>query len=318
MSDFDRLATSLRETYRLKSTLGTGGMAHVFAAEDLRTGRSVAIKALREERTTPVSIRRFLGEIRLTAQLEHPNIVPLYDTGTADGLPYYVMPFIEGSSLRARLQRMGRLPLDEVVRIIEHIAAALDYAHEQRVIHRDIKPENVLLQAGRALIFDFGIALPFDDIELPRATVPRTILGTPAYVSPEHIQGEELIDGRSDVYSLGCMAYEMICGYPPITGDSASAILRRHVSDIPLPLYCRMPGISSALSAAVVRALAKRPEHRFATPGSFAEAIRGGLVEQRCDDRSIARETSSRPAVAIPPAHFALRETTFLVCETMH
>jgi serine/threonine-protein kinase len=316
MSDFDRLATSLREMYRLKSTLGTGGMAHVFAAEDVRTGRSVAIKALREERTTPVSIRRFLGEIRLTAQLEHPNIVPVYDTGTADGLPYYVMPFIEGSSLRARLQRMGRLPLDEVVRVIEQIAAALDYAHERRVVHRDIKPENVMLHSGRALIFDFGIALPFDEIELPRATVPRTILGTPAYVSPEQIQGEDPIDGRTDVYSLVCMAYEMICGYPPITGNSASAILRRHVTDVPLPLYCRMPGISTALSAAVARALAKRPEHRFATPGAFASALRDGLADQRCDDRSIAPERALPPVM--PPAHFALRETTFLLCETMH
>lgn len=316
MSDFDRLASSLRESYRLKSTLGTGGMAHVFAAEDVKTGKSVAIKALREERTTPVSIRRFLAEIKLTGQLQHPNIVPLCGMGTADGLPYYVMPYIEGSSLRTRLQRMGHLSLDEVLRVCEQIAAALDYAHGRRVVHRDIKPENVLLQSGRALIFDFGIALPFDEADLPHATVPRTILGTPAYVSPEQVQGKEPVDGRSDVYSLACMAYEMICGHPPITGTSAASILRRHVSDVPLPLYCRVPGIPSGVSAAIARALAKRPEDRYATPGAFAAAMRAGA----CVDvhMNVSVPMASVGSYSPPPAHFAMRETTFLLCETMH
>ena len=172
MSDFDRLATSLRETYRLKSTVGTGGMAHVYVADDLKTGRRVAIKALREEQTTPVSVRRFLAEINITAQLQHPNIVPLCDSGTADGLPYYVMPFVEGSSLRERLQRMGRLPIDEALHICDQIGAALDYAHERRVVHRDIKPENVLLQSGRALVFDFGIALALRRVRGPARRCP--------------------------------------------------------------------------------------------------------------------------------------------------
>ena len=164
------------------------------------------------------------------------------------------MPFVEGNSLRERLQRMGRLPIDEALHICDQIGAALDYAHERRVVHRDIKPENVLLHSGRALVFDFGIAQPFDEFPSPRA-ISRTVLGTPAYLSPEQAQGDRPIDGRSDVYSLACMAYEMLCGFPPFTGNSPSTRLRRHISDIPLPLYCRLPGFPQGLSTAVARAL---------------------------------------------------------------
>ncbi|MEP6495682.1 MAG: serine/threonine-protein kinase [bacterium] len=313
MTDFDRLATSLRETYRLKSTLGTGGVAHVYAADELKTGRHVAIKALREEQTTPLSIRRFLAEITIAAQLEHPNIVPLYDSGTADGLPYYVMPYVEGESLRSRLARIGSLAVDEALHISEQIAAALDYAHRRRVVHRDIKPENVLLHSGRALVFDFGIALALDGIEHRRAMASRTVLGTPEYMSPEQAQGDARIDGRSDVYSLACMVYEMICGYPPFSGSSPSTILRRHMTASPLPLYCQLPNIPHGLSAAVTRALAKSPADRFATPGAFAAAMRAGLLAGKTVDGPVA--TGMSPPSAVRPS---VGERTLLLCETVH
>jgi serine/threonine-protein kinase len=311
MTDFDRLAKSLRETYRLKSTVGTGGMAHVYAAEELKTGRQVAIKALSEERTTPVSVRRFLAEIDLTAQLNHPNIVPLCDSGSADGLPYYVMPFVEGQSLRERLVRLGRLPLGEALHICDQIGAALDYAHERRVVHRDIKPENVLLRSGRAMIFDFGIALPLDEIE-PHQAQSASVLGTPAYMSPEQAQGVRPIDGRSDVYSLACMAYEMICGYPPLTASSPIEVLRRHISDIPLPLYCRLPGIPRELSAAVARGLAKRPADRFATPGALAAAMRAGAP-------SAGGDSSAAPAATgLPNGRGSVAHGIFSLADTIY
>lgn len=312
-TDFDRLAKSLRTTYRLESTVGSGGVAHVYSADELRTGRRVAIKALREEQTTPASVRRFLAEINIAGQLEHPNIVPLYDSGTADGLPYYVMPFVDGQSLKARMESVGRLPLDESLRICEQIGAALDYAHRRRVVHRDIKPGNVLLHGGRALIFDFGIALPFDTMDHWRPTVPQTVLGTPTYMSPEQAQGTGPIDGRSDVYSLACMAYEMICGCPPFTGSSPSVVLRRHISAVPMPLDCRLPSVPHGVSAAVSRALSKSPADRFATPGAFVSAMRAGAPVARTWDRRPSAERNSSPAVRGP-----LRETVFVMCSSIH
>jgi eukaryotic-like serine/threonine-protein kinase len=311
-SDFDRLSKSLGTTYKLRSTLGSGGVAPVYVADELKTGRRVAIKALREEQTTPVSVRRFLTEINIAAQLDHPNIVPLYDSGTADGLPYYVMPLLEGQSLRARLERVGRLELDEALHICDQIGEALDYAHRRRVVHRDIKPENVLLHSGRALVFDFGIAQPIDGSDYRRPTVSRTVLGTPAYMSPEQAQGDGPIDGRSDVYSLACMAYEMICGYPPFTGSSPTIVLRRHLSSVPLPLSCRLPSVPQGVSAAVSRALAKQPSDRFSTPGAFAAAMRAGV--------------SGRNGGGLGPsmrglqsaAYESLRDRMLLVCHPVH
>ena len=274
-SHFDRLARSLSAIYRLKSILGSGGAAHVYVADELKTGRRVAIKVLREEQLTTVSTDRFLAEINIAAQLQHPNIVPLCGSGTADGLPYYVMPFIEGQSLRARLNRVGRLALDEVLQICAEVSAALDYAHRLRVVHRDIKPENVLLHSGRASVLDFGIALALDAIAPPRRTIPGSVLGTPEYMSPEQAQSGMPIDGRSDVYSLACAAYEMISGHPPFTGPP-NIVLARQLSAEPLPLCCRFPSVPHGLTAAVARALAKSPAHRFATTGAFVAAMRDG------------------------------------------
>lgn len=275
-SHFDRLAKSLSATYRLNSRLGSGGAAHVYVAEEIATGRRVAIKVLREEQATTVSVERFLSEINIAAQLVHPNIVPLYGSGTADGLPYYVMPYVGGQSLRARLNRAGRLRIDEVVHICTEVSAALDYAHRLRVVHRDIKPENVLLHLGRALVVDFGIALALDAIEHPRWTMPGSVAGTPDYMSPEQAEGDKPIDGRSDVYALACVAYEMICGHPPFTGPPNLVFLRQ-MSAEPLPLCCRIPSVPHGLSAAISRALAKKPADRFATAGAFAAAMHAGI-----------------------------------------
>lgn len=274
-SHFEHLAKSLSATYRLKSRLGSGGAAHVYVAEELKTGRRVAIKVLREEQATTLSVERFLAEINIAAQLVHPNIVPLYGSGAADGLPYYVMPHIGGQSLRSRLNRAGRLPLDEVLHISTEVAAALDYAHRRRVVHRDIKPENVLLHLGRALVVDFGIALALDAVDHPRWTMPGSIPGTPYYMSPEQAQGDTPIDGRSDVYALACVVYEMIFGQPPFTGPPNIVFLRQMCAE-PMPLCCRLPSVPHGLSAAVSRALAKRPADRFSTAGAFASAMRAG------------------------------------------
>jgi serine/threonine protein kinase len=281
-SHFDRLAKSLSSTYRVLSRLGSGGAAHVYVADELRTGRRVAIKVLREEQATTLSVERFLAEINIAAQLEHPNIVPLYGSGTADGLPYYVMPLVEGQSLRARINAVGRLPLDEVLHICTEVSSALDYAHRRRVVHRDIKPENVLLHKRRVLVVDFGIALALDAVEHPRRTMPGSVPGTPDYMSPEQAQGDSPIDGRSDVYSLGCVAYEMISGHPPFTGPPNLVFLRQMSAEA-VPLCCRFPSLPHGLSAAVSRALAKRPADRFATPGAFASAMRvGGYAIESC------------------------------------
>lgn len=275
ITHFERLANSLSASYKVRSTLGSGGAAHVYVADEVKTGRRVAIKVLREEQASTISAARFLAEINIAAHLVHPNIVPLFGSGTADGLPYYVMPFIEGQSLRTRLNSGGRLSLDEVLHIATEVSAALDYAHRRRVVHRDIKPENVLLHAGRALVVDFGIALALDAIEHPRQTMPGSVPGTPDYMSPEQAQGDAHIDGRSDVYSLACVVYEMISGHPPFTG-TPSIVYRRQIAAEPMPLCCRLPNVPHGLSAAVSRALAKSPAHRFPTAGGFVAAMRSG------------------------------------------
>jgi eukaryotic-like serine/threonine-protein kinase len=298
-SRFQHLAKALSATYTLRAPLGSGGAAHVFVAEEIESGRRVAIKVLREELAATISAKRFLREINIAARLDHPNIVPVHDSGTVDGLPYFVMPFIEGQSLRARLSRLGRLPLGEVLDICKDVAAALDYAHRRRVVHRDIKPENVLLHACRASVLDFGIALALDAVEHSRHTMPGSVPGTPEYMSPEQAQGNVPIDGRSDVYSLACMAYEMISGRPPFSGGPR-LVFMRHLSAEPMPLCCRMPKVPHGLSAAVARALAKDPAQRFATAGAFVSAMHAG-----CDEPAtrrvvaidaVPRSTCERPA----------------------
>ncbi|MGN6392373.1 MAG: protein kinase domain-containing protein [Gemmatimonadales bacterium] len=268
------LTAALTDRYRLEHELGQGGMATVYLAHDLRHDRKVALKVLRPELSAILGAARFLGEIKTTANLQHPHILSLFDSGEADGLVFYVMPYVEGESLRARLLREKQLPVDEAVRIAREVADALDYAHRHGVIHRDIKPENILLHDGRALVADFGIALAAARSEGgARMTETGMSLGTPAYMSPEQAMGEREITARSDVYALGCVLYEMLTGEPPFTGPTAQAIIARVMTEEPRSLTMQRKTVPPHVEAAVVTALSKLPADRFASAAQFGEAL---------------------------------------------
>jgi serine/threonine protein kinase len=228
----DRLSAALAGRYRVERELGAGGMATVYLAHDIRHERRVAIKVLHPELAAALGVDRFLAEIKVTANLQHPNILPLLDSGLIDGgVPYYVMPYVEGESLRARLDRERQLPVTEAVNIGTGVAAALGYAHKQGVIHRDIKPENILLQDGHPLVADFGIALAVTMAGGQRLTQTGLSLGTPHYMSPEQAMGERQIDARTDVYALGVVMYEMLAGEPPFTGPNAPAVVAKVLTE---------------------------------------------------------------------------------------
>ncbi len=281
-----RLAASLSGRYRLEHELGQGGMATVYLAEDLKHGRKVAIKVLRPELGAVIGADRFLTEIRTTAGLQHPHILGLIDSGDADGLLYYVMPFIEGETLRARLNREKQLPVDDAIRLTKEVAAALEFAHKRGIVHRDIKPENILLQDGQALVADFGIALAASAGS--RMTQTGMSLGTPAYMSPEQATGERDIGPRSDVYALGALTYEMLAGEPPFTGPNAQAIIAKLLTEVPRPVRLSRPAVSPAVEDAVVRALEKLPADRFASAKDFADALSSphALTSSRHPERS--------------------------------
>jgi eukaryotic-like serine/threonine-protein kinase len=267
-----RISGALSAHYRLEHEIGSGGMATVYLAEDLRHDRRVALKVLRPELAAVIGAERFLAEIKLTANLQHPHILPLFDSGEADSFLYYVMPFVEGESLRDRLKREKQLPVDYAVRIAGEVASALDYAHRHGVIHRDIKPENILLHDGRALVADFGIALAASKAGT-RMTETGMSLGTPHYMSPEQAMGEREITARSDVYALGAVLYEMLTGDPPFTGSTAQAVVARVVTEAPRPLLPQRHTIPPYVEAAVLTALEKLPADRFATAAEFAHAL---------------------------------------------
>ena len=268
-----RLQTALQDRYRFEREVGAGGMATVFVAQDLRHDRRVAVKVLRPELAAVIGAERFLAEIRLTANLQHPHILPLFDSGAADSYLFYVMPFVEGETLRDRLNREKQLSVGDTVRIATEIASALDYAHRHGVIHRDIKPENVLLQDDHALVADFGIALAASKASGPRLTDTGISLGTPHYMSPEQATGQREITPRSDVYSLGAVVYEMLSGEPPFTGTTAQAIVAQVLTENPRPLSPRRRTVPRHLEAAVLTALEKLPADRFSTAAAFAEAL---------------------------------------------
>ena len=268
-----RLIAALADRYRIERELGAGGMATVYLAQDLKHDRQVAIKVLRPELAAVIGAERFLSEIRTTANLQHPHILALFDSGAADSFLFYVMPFIEGESLRDRLQREKQLPIADAVRIATEVAGALDYAHRHSVIHRDIKPENILLHDGRALVADFGIALAASKAGGGRMTETGMSLGTPHYMSPEQAMGEREITARSDVYALGCVTYEMLVGEPPFTGPTAQAIVAKVMSAEPAGLTGQRKSIPPAVEAAVLTALEKIPADRFATAVEFAAAL---------------------------------------------
>ncbi len=269
----DRLKTALADRYAIQEELGAGGMATVYLAEDLKHHRKVAVKVLRPELAAALGPERVLREITTTAHLNHPHILPLHDSGEADGFLFYVMPYVEGESLRDRLNREKQLPVEDALRITSEIAAALDSAHRQGVVHRDMKPENVLLDDGRAVVADFGIAKALESAGGEKLTETGMALGTPAYMSPEQASAEPEIDGRSDTYSLGCVLYEMLSGEPPYTGPTAQSLIAKKIVD-PVPSVRRVrETISPSVDAAIMRALAKVPADRFATPAAFAEAL---------------------------------------------
>jgi len=271
-----RLAAALADRYRLESELGAGGMATVYAAHDLRHNRRVAVKVLRPELAAVIGEERFLSEIQTTANLQHPHILPLFDSGAADGFLFYVMPFVEGETLRSRLSREKQLPIRDATHVAAEVADALDYAHRHGVIHRDIKPENILLHDRRALVADFGIALAASKAGGTRMTETGMSLGTPQYMSPEQAMGEREITARSDIYALGCVLYEMLVGEPPFTGPTAQSIVAKMMIDDPRPPSASRRSIPAALEEATLRALERLPADRFSSAAEFVTALRGG------------------------------------------
>jgi Tol biopolymer transport system component len=270
----DRLTAALSDRYRIERELGAGGMATVYLAEDLKHDRKVAVKVLRPDLAAVVGGERFVTEIRTTANLQHPNILPLFDSGEADGFLFYVMPYVEGESLRERLERESQLPVDEAVGLAVKVANALDAAHEQGVIHRDIKPANILLSRGEPLVADFGIALAVQQAGGGRLTETGLSLGTPYYMSPEQATGEQRIGPPADVYALGCVLYEMLVGEPPFGGGTAQAVLGRIISGAPVTPTAERPSIPANVDAAIRCALEKLPADRFRGADDFARALR--------------------------------------------
>jgi serine/threonine-protein kinase len=285
----EEVLTHLREElagrYVVEQELGRGGMALVYRAQDLKHERTVALKVLRPDLGMSSASERFVREIRTAAQLRHPHILPLYDSGTAGGHPFYVMPYVEGETLRERLEREGCLPLEDAVRIGREVADALQFAHDRGIVHRDIKPENIFLSAGHAAVADFGIARAADVAGL-KLTDTGLALGTPTYMSPEQATADPKVDGRADQYALGCVVYEMLSGGPPFSGSTSQMVMARHTADA-VPPISTVRSVPAALEAAVVKALAKVPADRWPTVRAFADALEPS-----------ARATSDRPVGA--------------------
>ncbi len=273
MTDSSSLSAALAGRYTIERQLGTGGMANVYLARDVRHDREVALKVLKPELAAALGARRFLAEIKITAQLDHPRILTLIDSGESGGLLWYVMPFVHGESLRDKLARETQLPLDQALTIARQVASALDYAHRQGVVHRDIKPENILLHEGEAMLTDFGIALAVREAGGSRLTETGYSLGTPQYVSPEQATGDRQLDARSDVYSLGVVVYEMLAGEPPATGPTFQAVIAKLLTERPVPLRTVRDTVPLEVEAAVLKALARTPADRFASAGEFVAAL---------------------------------------------
>ncbi len=309
----DRHSAALADRYRLERELGQGGMATVFRAEDLKHDRKVALKVLKPELAAVLGAERFVVEIKTTAALQHPHILPLFDSGTADGFLYYVMPYVAGETLRNKLDRETQLGIDEAVKLTVAVADALDYAHRQGVIHRDIKPENILLHDGRPMVADFGIALALSAAAGGRMTETGLSLGTPHYMSPEQATAEKEITARSDVYSLGAVLYEMLTGNPPHTGASAQQIIMKIVTEDAAPVTKLRRAVPPHVAAAVATAVEKLPADRFATAAEFARALenpayagRGTVAGAgRADARTRRRAVPALAGLALLASAFA-------------
>ena len=302
----DALHAVLAGRYEVEDEVGRGAMSLVFRARDVRHQRIVAIKVLRPELAAAVGTDRFLREIAIAAHLSHPHIVPLHDSGEASGLLYYVMPYVEGESLRARLERERQLPLDDALQIAQEVADALAYAHARDVVHRDIKPENILLEAGHVVLADFGIARAIREAGEHRLTATGIAVGTPAYMSPEQASGDPRVDRRSDVYSLGCVLYEMLGGEPPHTGPTPQAILARQLAGEVRSLVPLRSSVTPALDRAIRRSLAPAPSDRYATAEAFAAAL---TAARRASGGPLARRPRRRMAIAAAVAGVAVAAT---------
>lgn len=268
-----RLKSAFGGRYTIERELGAGGMATVYLTTDHKHNRDVAVKVMKPELAAEVGRDRFLREIEIVGQLIHPHILPLYDSGVVDDLCYFIMPNIAGDTLRDRLDREGQLPIDEAIRIASEIADGLAYAHSQGVIHRDIKPQNIMLEAGHAVISDFGLALALDGVSANRLTDSGFSVGTPLYMSPEQASAQRRIDGRADIYSLGCVLYEMLAGHPPFQGTTLPAVISQHAVAPPPSLRIVRPTVGERLEAVCFRALAKSPADRFATAEEMMRAL---------------------------------------------
>jgi eukaryotic-like serine/threonine-protein kinase len=302
VSRIERLAGDLAPLYALQHLLGEGGMAEVYLAQDRRHGRDVAIKVVRPELCVDVAVERFLQEIQLCARLTHPHILPLLDSGSADGRPFYVMPYVPGESLRQRLQRTGPLAVPDALRIVQGLADALDYAHAVGIVHRDVKPENVLLHGEHPILVDFGIGRALSAAGSREATLTHSglVVGTPAYMSPEQAAGDETLDGRSDQYALGLMAWELLIGEPPFTGPTVQAMItRRFVEDAPR-LDTLRGDVPPAAVVAIARALARDPADRFAATGDFGRALTGALTPGGTP-MALPLSAPGKPSIAVIP-----------------
>jgi serine/threonine-protein kinase len=273
-----QLTAALSDRYRMGRELGRGGMAIVYLAQDLKHDRVVAIKVLRASVALELGAERFLREIITTARLQHPHILPLYDSGEADGQLFYVMPYVDGGSLRERLDAERRLPIDVTLQLAHEVADALGYAHARGVIHRDVKPDNILFAGSHAMVADFGIARAISLAGAEKITASGVTLGTPTYMSSEQASGEIDLDGRTDLYSLACVVFEMLAGRPPFIGSSPADLVRQQiVATAPLVTDLR-PVVSRSVAVALQRALAKAPRDRFATMEEFAAALSEGAA----------------------------------------
>jgi Tol biopolymer transport system component/tRNA A-37 threonylcarbamoyl transferase component Bud32 len=292
------LTAALSDRYRIERELGRGGMATVYLAEDIRHARKVAVKVLHPDLAAALGVERFLAEIKTTANLQHPHILSLHDSGEADGFLFYVMPFVDGESLGDPQSREKQLPLEDALRIAREVADALGYAHSHGVIHRDIKPENILLQGGHALVADFGIALAVQSAGGQRMTQTGLSLGTPQYMSPEQAMGERAIDARSDIYALGAVTYEMLAGDPPFTGSTVQAIVAKVLTEKPPSLTAVRDTVTPAMEHAVLRALSKLPADRWPTANAFADALVAPSIAMLPDARAASsRRRSTRTLI---------------------
>jgi hypothetical protein len=326
MPGTDRLKSALADRYKIEREIGSGGMATVYLARDIKHDRDVALKVLRSDLSAVIGTERFLAEVRITAKLDHPHILTLIDSGEADGILFYVLPYVRGESLRSKIQREKQLGIDEALSITKQVASALDYAHSHGVVHRDIKPENILLHEGEAVLADFGIALAVKEAGGNRLTETGLSLGTPQYMSPEQATGDRQLDKRSDIYSLAAVFYEMISGEPPVTGATAQVMIAKLLTERPVKLRVVRDTVTPEMELATEKALAKVPADRFSSAGEFVRAMSVAAPRQAGYSSKSRRKwviaagvalvvlaaaaiySKSRPSDQTPASRVALRE----------